>query len=87
MMENQDKILKLLIEKFSSPETNLKCPMCGNEHFKFMREGYNILPLSDTATKPTPNMRLIPTVMMVCDNCGFISQHSEKVLVDPPAKR
>jgi hypothetical protein len=86
-MENCEKVLNILKSRLlNSPNGGACCPICGFEHFTFMRQGYNILPLTNSVKDPRPNGHFIPTCFMVCDNCGFISQHIEKVLIDPPSR-
>lgn len=86
-MENSEKLLNILKDRFAnSPNGGICCPICGYEHFTFMRDGYNFINLVDSIRDPRPTNKFMPTVFMVCDNCGFISQHVEKVLVDPPQK-
>lgn len=81
-MENADKLINILTDRLQ--EKGLSCPICGKTDFHFMRQGYNTLVLTDSVRDPKPNGKFIPTVFMVCDHCGFISQHIEKVLIDPP---
>lgn len=79
MLADKQKILNKLREKIPS---GFKCPVCGYKRFHVMDAGYNFLDIHEQAEVPSAAPVYIPTVMMVCDNCGYISQHVEKVILD-----
>ncbi len=61
---------------------NSACPRCGRKDFAVVVEGYLenfLLPpdLRGTAVAQSSN---IPSVALLCKNCGFISQHALGVL-------
>jgi len=73
--EQKELIIKTLGEK----GVKNVCPMCGNHHF-ILADGY----FGNTLQIDTKNLVLggagIPTVPIVCSNCGFVSQHALGVL-------
>lgn len=70
--EKKKELIRLLETKFG--EHQLKCPMCGNEHFT-IADDYFINLLQEDYTKFRID-KGIPAISIICDNCGFISQHS-----------
>ncbi len=67
----KNKIIKILEEKGAK----LPCPRCGSAHFTLI-EGYfnNILqnePIGLVIGGPT-----IPSIVIACVNCGYLSQHA-----------
>lgn len=79
MIENRPYLINALAKKLGP---NAKCPICGYQNFHLINEGYNFIPTFDSVREPKPNGQFIPTVMMVCDHCGFMSQHVERVITD-----
>lgn len=73
--ETKEKIIKGLQAK----GVKTICPMCGHNHF-VLADGY----FNNTLQKDLKNISLggsgIPTISIVCSNCGFISQHALGVL-------
>jgi hypothetical protein len=76
-MTNNQK--ELLIKTLELKGVKSVCPMCGNHHF-ILADGY----FSNTLQGDTKNLSLggagIPTIPIVCSNCGFVSQHALGVL-------
>lgn len=70
---------KEIAQKLSSIIPTLTCPMCGNHHFTIV-DGY----FTPTIQKDIQNLQLggtvMPTVAIVCNNCGFVSSHALGVL-------
>jgi len=72
----KQKIIDKLIEK----GVKTICPMCGKNHF-LIADGYFNHPMQ-------PNFQgglvlggpSIPTIAIVCENCGYTSQHALGVL-------
>lgn len=66
---------KRIIDKFSERKVVIQCPMCRNSSF-ILADGFfnNIMQFNNV------NLQLggpsIPTIPIVCANCGFVSQHS-----------
>jgi hypothetical protein len=77
MNENDyKKIVKILNEE---RHVNLPCPRCNNKHFTLVN-GYFTHTLQSTQNELKIGGTTIPTVITVCSNCGFISQHAVGVL-------
>lgn len=74
--EDKNKI----ISELSSHITNLRCPMCQGKNF-VIADGYfnNMIQtnFSDGLVIGGPS---IPTIGIVCTNCGFVSQHALGIL-------
>jgi hypothetical protein len=61
------------------------CPRCRNNSFTLV-EGYFTHPLQDNFKSISLGGPSIPTVVVVCDRCGFLSQHALGVLGLIPQK-
>ena len=72
MLENE---LQKLREKLS----NVRCPMCGKQDFSYV-EGYFSNAVQPDKRKFTVAGKRIPAVVVICNNCGFMSQHACGVL-------
>ena len=68
-----------IVQKLTSKVPDLKCPICGNQHFTIV-DGY----FTFTIQKDLQNIQLggttIPTIAIICNNCGFVSSHALGVL-------
>lgn len=53
----------------------MRCPMCTHETFSLVG-GYLGNPLQPQLGGLTLGGPLIPTAAIVCENCGFLSQHA-----------
>ncbi len=77
--EKKDEIVAKLHERLQKHDNDLKCPMCANRQFTIadayvrhdLQSDLDDIALSDLS---------IPSVAIICNNCGFISQHDAKVL-------
>lgn len=66
-------------------ERKLKpCPMCGNKKFQIL-DGYFNPIIQPNFAEIYMVGDSIPSIVLICRNCGFISQYSLKVLL--PEKR
>lgn len=66
---------EIIIKKLAEKGVKASCPMCGNNHF-VLADAYftNILQTQlNSISIGGPN---IPTIAIICSNCGFISQHA-----------
>lgn len=70
-MINDDKVFEILKEKLK----NCKCPMCSCEDFIFV-EGHSNLFIRKNEKLPALGGEIIQVVTVICDNCGFVSQHA-----------
>ncbi len=75
--EKKEHIIKLLTERFQ--KRPLFCPMCGHPHFT-IADAYLRNDLQADLTSVNLGGPSIPTVAVICNNCGFISQHAIGVL-------
>lgn len=70
--EEKEKIIKALNDRF----VNLPCPRCGNQKFAIV-EGYVNSPLQDNiGTITIGGGPALPSVVVGCTRCGFLSQHA-----------
>lgn len=69
--DEKNQIAKILSERVG----NFVCPICGKGHFSLV-DGYSSQGLNEDYRKTILSTKVIPFVMLVCDNCGFISQHA-----------
>ena len=54
------------------------CPRCGHEDFNLV-DGYVSLPLQAKVTEGPAGS--FPTVVTLCERCGYVSQHALSVLL------
>ena len=71
----QDKIIKVLTERGA----NLPCPRCGNDDFTLL-EGYFNEILQEEPRGIVLGGRTIPSIIIACKRCGYLSQHALGVL-------
>lgn len=72
----KENIIKQLNERLGK----FSCPMCHKSNFTFV-DGYVAISLQkDYKNIVIGESTFVPSVMIVCNNCGFISQHSLGVL-------
>mgnify|MGYP003469838618 CR=1 FL=1 len=77
MISNEDK--QKIISKLNSKIDNIKCPMCGNNHF-IIADGYFNPTMQDDLNNLVLGGPSIPSIAIVCNKCGFISSHALGVL-------
>lgn len=68
-----------LIGKLSDKGVKGVCPMCGNDHF-VVADAYFNNPLQNSLFAINIGGPSIPTIPIICSNCGFVSQHALGVL-------
>jgi hypothetical protein len=69
--EQKEKIKSELLKKTPT----LICPMCQNKNFT-MADGYFSNTLQSDYNVLALDGQVIPTIGIVCNNCGFVSQHA-----------
>ena len=69
--EQREKIREELTKKIP----NLTCPMCQNKNFT-MAEGFFSNTLQANLSSIALGGQAIPTIGIICGNCGFVSQHA-----------
>lgn len=69
--EQKEKIKEELLKKVPV----LTCPMCQHKGFA-MVEGYFLNTIQVDLTSVNLGGQAIPTIGIICNNCGFVSQHA-----------
>ena len=75
--EEKQKIISELSKRINSGD--IKCPMCGNKHF-IIADGYFNTTMQDKLDDYVIGGPSIPSIAIVCNNCGFISSHALGIL-------
>ncbi len=70
--EEKEKIIKVLEEKFAKNP----CPRCTNQQFSLVDGYFNQAIQQDIKNVLIVGGPSIPAVVVVCNRCGFISQHA-----------
>lgn len=73
-----EEVAARLQKKFNS---GMRCPMCGGSRFQLVN-GFFLNGVQKDMNSFQVGGESIPTVAVVCVNCGFLSQHAIGVL-DP----
>lgn len=81
--EEKERIAQELSRKFGARD--VKCPMCGNNHF-IIADGYFNTFMQNDLKQTNLGGPSIPSIPIICDNCGFISMHALGILGLLPQK-
>ncbi len=73
--EKKRQIVKALSQRVNS----IVCPICHQSKYSFL-DGYTIDPVQDDYKAVQLGGKFIPSVMLVCNNCGHIDRFSLGVL-------
>lgn len=73
--EQKDKVVKALMERGA----RAPCPRCGNNNFTLL-DGFFNQPIQAEFGGMVLGGPSIPSVVVVCTRCGFLSQHALGVL-------
>lgn len=74
--EKKSKIIETLVSRIP----NMCCPMCHNTHFTIV-DGYMAEQIHDDYRNIVLSVgNILPSVLLVCSRCGFMSRHSLGVL-------
>jgi hypothetical protein len=68
--ERSNKIIAALNSKGATKS----CPRCGHLHFNVLAE--TTIPVNNDPTVFAITSDLIPTAIVACSNCGFLTQHA-----------
>lgn len=68
-----------IIKKFQEKKILTVCPMCKHPHFT-IADGYFTNSLQNEVGGIIFGGPTIPSIAIICNNCGFISQHALGVL-------
>ena len=86
MKEKISKEMKEKITQTLSEKGVKKCPMCENRSFTLL-DGYSNLPIAgDISGALIVGGQVIPSTVIVCTNCGYISQHALGIMGLLPKK-
>lgn len=69
--ERKKEIVKALEERGAK----LPCPRCGNQSFTLL-EGYFNQPIQSELKGMVIGGPTIPSIVIACSRCGFLSQHA-----------
>jgi ribosomal protein S27AE len=64
----------LIIQALSKKGVNKPCPRCGHPHFSVVAE--TAIPINSDPAVVALNVEVVPTVIVACSNCGFVTQHA-----------
>lgn len=64
-----------IVSRLTSRIPNLHCPMCGKNQFTAMEGYFRPILQPDLANIQLGGLNM-PTVAIVCNNCGFVSYHA-----------
>lgn len=82
--EMKREFIAALTMKIRANGRSEACPMCCNENF-LMIDACLVNVLQSDVKNVTLTGDYIPTLAIVCDNCGFLSQHAVGALGIRPA--
>lgn len=68
-----------IVDVLNKKGVSKPCPMCGNQHF-VVADGYFVNTIQNSLRGITLGGPNIPTISIICSNCGFVSQHALGVL-------
>ena len=83
--EKKAELIQALTERLSKSDKRSVCPMCGHTHFT-IADAYLSNTLQADFNSVTLGGPSIPSLAIICTNCGFISQHSLGILGLLPAE-
>lgn len=63
-----------IIQALSKKGANKPCPRCGHLHFGVVAE--TSIPITSEPAIIMPGWPVVPTVIVTCNNCGFVTQHA-----------
>lgn len=73
--ENKQLIAKKVVEKIGF----FKCPICQNSTFT-IADGFLVSSLQKDLKNLSIGGEYLPSIALVCNNCGFTSLHNIKIL-------
>ncbi len=63
-----------IVQALKSKGVDKACPRCGGLHFGVVAETF--LPINDGTGNAIIGGPVVPTVIVACKNCGFVTQHA-----------
>jgi predicted nucleic-acid-binding Zn-ribbon protein len=73
--QQKNEIVGRLTERLQKYGLAPKCPMCGNQNFA-IADAYLLNLLQSDLKSISLGGPTIPSIAIICTNCGFISQHA-----------
>lgn len=73
MLTDQQK--QDIINRLREKAPNLKCPMCRTNAFH-LANGYFVNTIQSDFNSLALGGEALPTIAIICKNCGFVSQHA-----------
>lgn len=73
--EKKQEFIGALTQRIRANGRSEACPMCGNEKF-LMVDACLVNVLQPDVKSVTLTGASIPTLAIICDNCGYLSQHA-----------
>jgi uncharacterized Zn finger protein len=70
----EQKRLDEVVSALTKKGVNLPCPRCS--HAKFSVVGESLIPIQEDPNVFSIGGPSIPTIIVACDNCGYITQHA-----------
>lgn len=77
MIKESDK--QIILKKLAERIELYKCPICHSSSFT-IADGYLANTLQDNLNSIQLGETFLPSVALVCTNCGFTSLHNTKIL-------
>lgn len=80
-LDTSEESREEILEALKLNGVNLPCPRCSNSDFSLL-EGYFLQPLiqKDTDIGQFATLPQIPSVVIMCNKCGYLSQHATEKL-------
>ena len=63
------------IEALNSKGVKLPCPRCASNKFSIVGESF--ISINENPNVVTIGGPSIPTILVACDNCGYVTQHAQ----------
>lgn len=73
MIKEEDR--KKIINFFNERVEKFDCPICHKGHFSIV-DGYSNHVLTSDYHEIALEGKILPFIMLVCNNCGFVSYHA-----------
>jgi ribosomal protein S27AE len=73
-----------IIQALSKKGVTKPCPRCGHPHFSVVAE--TSIPINYNPMIIGGDTSVVPTVIVACSNCGFVTQHALGALGIAPAE-
>ena len=77
---------KKIVQELEKRGATLPCPRCGKKNFSLL-DGYFVQPISTEIGTVTLGGPTLPSIAIVCTNCGYLSQHALGALELLPSEK